>query len=87
MPGFSCGMQTLTCSMWDLIPWPGIKPIAPEVGAQSLNLWTAREVSEIMSFFCSPLQAVHLPQVQERQQMTEWINILWEQDFLWTLKN
>ena len=26
-PGsFSLGMQTLSCGMWDLIPWPGIEP-------------------------------------------------------------
>ena len=26
---FSCGMQTLRCSMWDLVPWPGVKPSHP----------------------------------------------------------
>ena len=36
-PGFSCGMQ-------DLVPWPGIKPGPPALGAQSLNFWTTREV-------------------------------------------
>ena len=23
---FSCGMRTLSSSMWDLVPWPGIEP-------------------------------------------------------------
>ena len=23
---FSCGLQTLSCAMWDRVPWPGIKP-------------------------------------------------------------
>ena len=23
---FHCSMQTLSCSMWDLVPWPGIEP-------------------------------------------------------------
>ena len=27
-----------------LVPQPGIKPVSPELGAQSLNHWTAREV-------------------------------------------
>ena len=22
---FSCGMRTLSCSMWDLVPWPEIE--------------------------------------------------------------
>ena len=27
-----------------LVPWSGIKPVSPELGAQSLNHWTTREV-------------------------------------------
>ena len=26
VPGISYGMRTLSCSMWDLAPWPGIEP-------------------------------------------------------------
>ena len=40
----SCGMWTLSCSMWDLVPQPGIEPGPPALGAQSLTLWTTREV-------------------------------------------
>ena len=56
VPGFSCGMQTLTCSMWDLIPWPGIKPMSPCIWSWSLSHWTTREVPIFQSlnkyFFC-----------------------------------
>ena len=24
---FSCDMQTLSCGMWDLVPWPGAEPL------------------------------------------------------------
>ena len=41
---FSCGMQALSCGVWDLVPWPGIKPRPPALGARSLNHWTTREV-------------------------------------------
>ena len=41
---FSCSMQTLSCSIQDLVPWPGIEPGPPALGAWSLNHWTAREV-------------------------------------------
>ena len=39
-------MQTLSCGMWDLPPWPGIKPRPPALGAWRLSHWTTREVSE-----------------------------------------
>ena len=34
MPALSC-MQTLSCSMWDLVPWLGIESRPPALGAQS----------------------------------------------------
>ena len=30
--------------MWDLVPWPGIKPEASVLGVRSLSHWTGREV-------------------------------------------
>ena len=30
----------LSCSMWDLVPRPGIKPRPPAWGTQSLSHWT-----------------------------------------------
>ena len=52
VPGLSWGMQdlllwhirSLSCGMWDLIPWWGIEPGSPELGAQSLSHSTSREV-------------------------------------------
>ena len=41
---FTCVMQTLTYSMWDLVPWPGFEPGPPALGAQSLSHWTSRKV-------------------------------------------
>ena len=37
---FSCGMWTLSCSTWDLIPWAGIKLGLRALGVQSLSHWT-----------------------------------------------
>ena len=34
----------LCCSMWVLVPQPGIEPRLPALGAWSLSHWTAREV-------------------------------------------
>ena len=41
---FSCGMPTLSCGMWDLVPRAGIELGAPALGAWSLSHWTIREV-------------------------------------------
>ena len=38
----ACGI--FSCCMWDLIPWPGIEPRPPTLGARSLSHWTTREV-------------------------------------------
>ena len=48
----SCGMRgslvaafgIFSYGMRDLVPWPGIKPRLPALGAWSLNCWTTREV-------------------------------------------
>ena len=34
----------LSCGTWDLVPWAGIKPQPPALGARSLTHWTPREV-------------------------------------------
>ena len=49
---FSCGMQLLGCSMWSLVPWPGIELWPPALRAWSLSHWTTREVPylQILTF-------------------------------------
>ena len=42
---FSCGMQTLSCSTWDLVPRSGVEPSPPALGAWCLSHWTTREIS------------------------------------------
>ena len=32
------------CSVWDLVPWPGIEPGPPVLGVWNLSPWTSREV-------------------------------------------
>ena len=39
-----CSTQALICSMWDLVPWPRIKPRPPALEARSLSHWTTRGV-------------------------------------------
>ena len=45
----------LSCSMWDLVPWPGIEPGPPALGGQNLSHWTIGEAPWICSvqFSCS----------------------------------
>ena len=49
---FSCGMQSLSCGMWDLVLWPGIKPGPPAFRAWSLSHWTTREVPGNVFLMC-----------------------------------
>ena len=44
MKTLSCSMWTLTWGMWDLIPWSGIEPGTPALGAWSLSYRTTREI-------------------------------------------
>ena len=40
---FGYSLRTLSCGMWDLVSWPGIKPRPPALGAWSLSHWTTRK--------------------------------------------
>ena len=48
---FSCSTGTLSCGMWDLVPWPGIEAGPPALGAWSLSPWTTREVTFSLLWF------------------------------------
>ena len=45
-------MGTLSCGLWDLVPWPGIKLQASTLGEWSLSHWTTREVSSRFKMSC-----------------------------------
>ena len=45
-PGLGCGMWNHSCSVWDLVPWSGIDPRPPALGAWMLSNWTSREVPQ-----------------------------------------
>ena len=42
--------------VWDLVPWPGIKPRPPALGAWSLNHCTTREDPDLLRFWELPCQ-------------------------------
>ena len=41
----------LSCTLQDLVPWPGIKPRPPALGAQSPSYWTTRSSIFFNQFF------------------------------------
>jgi len=49
---FSWSLWTLSCSMWDVVSWPGIEPRTPALGAWKLSHWTTRKVSPERIFCC-----------------------------------
>ena len=48
----------LSCSTWDPIPWPGIEPQSPVLGARSLSHGTTREVPLSLFFKSRALQSI-----------------------------
>ena len=44
-----------SCSMWNLVPWPGIEPRPPAWGAQRLSHWTTRKVPPLHFLFSPQL--------------------------------
>ena len=55
----ACGI--FSWDMWDLVPWSGIKPGSPALGACSLGHWTTREVpfaNFLIWLFCCSYWAV-----------------------------
>ena len=55
---FTCGVQNHSWGMWDLVPWPGIEPRPPELGAPSLSHWTTSEVPYITAFKQRELEVI-----------------------------
>ena len=55
--GFVLAALDLSCSMWDLAPWPGIEPRPPELGAWSLSHWTTTKVPILL--FASTLHKTY----------------------------
>ena len=51
VPGLSCAAWDLwsSCGTWGLVPWPRVEPRRSALGAQSLSLWTTREVPVLFS--------------------------------------
>ena len=49
--GLSFGIPILSWGMWDLVPWLGIEPRSPALGAWTLNHWTSEEVPIMLYSF------------------------------------
>ena len=50
---FAAAFKLFSCSLWDLVPRPGIIPRPPSFKVQSLSHWTTRKVPT--SFFSIPV--------------------------------
>ena len=46
-----CSMGTLSCGIWDQVPWQGLNLGPQALGAWSLSRWTTREVSRPYYYF------------------------------------
>ena len=55
---FILAMPGLNCGLWDLVPWPGIEPGLPALGAQNLSHWTTRETPVDISLYLSSFSPI-----------------------------
>ena len=46
-----CGMQTLSCGLWDLVPWPEIEPGPSVLRFCSLSPWTTTDVPHFLFIY------------------------------------
>ena len=44
--------RIFSCSIWDLVPRPGIEPQLPALGVKSFGHWTIREVPQLLLTPC-----------------------------------
>ena len=58
---FGCGMQTLSCSMWDLVIWLRIKPKPPVLEAWYFSYTTTREVPRYIALSISEISPKYHP--------------------------
>ena len=60
---FSSVLQTLSCSMWDLVPWPGTELQLPALGVRDFTRWTMREVQDLF------LRSGNQNELREKKEM------------------
>ena len=63
--------MSFPCRMWDLVPWPGMEPRPPALGAWSLSHWTTKEVPNNIFLKSTPCQELPRPLVST--QRLKWI--------------
>ena len=82
---FSCSIQTLSCSMWDLVPWPGIEPGPRALGVWNLSHWTTREVPVMYILTFIPLLYIvcAFPVINCTFLSFSRFRVLWLQDTKW----
>ena len=42
--------RIFSCSLWDLVPWPGIEPQAPCIGSSEFSHWATRKIPSLPIF-------------------------------------
>ena len=66
----------LSCSIWDLVPWPGTEPRLHALVAHGLKHWTTAK-SLPLSCFLSIIYSLTLPWIQNSNSERSWFTFLW----------
>ena len=74
-------MLGFSCSMWDLVPWPGNEPGPLAVRARSLSHWTTREDPFIHSSFDGHLGCFHVLAIANSAAVNPGVHVSLELEF------
>ena len=67
-------MRTLSCGIWDLVPWPGMELEPPALRAWNLGHWTTREVSCLLYFELLHLEfSLPCPLANSNREIGQWV--------------
>ena len=66
-------MPAHNCSIWDLVPWPGMELEPPALRAWNLGHWTTREVSCLLYFELLHLEfSLPCPLANSNREIGQW---------------
>ena len=52
-------LTDFSCSIWDIVPLPGIEPRSPPLGVHTLSHWPTKEVLEQVCYYSFPFPSIH----------------------------
>ena len=72
----------LSCNMWDLVPWPGIKPRPPALGAWSLSHGITWDVPSVFPYHLWPSHFRRILVSCYVEHLSIWIHLIFSHVYI-----